>query len=428
MPARPGQATAPSVDRRAGQGSWLGPCSIVLLITQNAAHAILLRASRVVDGPLYHGSVAIVIAEGIKLLLSIAAVALEHRTWARTHPPGGRARFDPERGDAQPVALGGSERHRGDPADRVGVDKAGPGSSLHSNTDMNDDDDDDGSRVVGPRSRRPPTVAEVMRSSTPMAIPALCFTLQAVLYIIGATHLSALIFQVSQQLKIITTALFSVLIMRIRLNAVQWLSLPTLAVGVVMSSMQRASPGAAAPGSAGSLVTGLTANTAACVLSGFASVYTEKFLKQPGTVVGDRLWARNAQLSFYGMVFGVAYALAFDNRAIVDGGVMQGFGGHAWSIVAMQALSGFAVALVIKYADNIIKTFATAFSSLLTAGLAYALFGDVPSEVAVGGAGFIFLSIGMYNGGVSRALKHAMKRVRLRRKGLPTTTGAAGRK
>jgi UDP-sugar transporter A1/2/3 len=55
----------------------------------------------------------------------------------------------------------------------------------------------------------------------------------------------------------------------------------------------------------------------------------------------------------------------------------HGYNSIVWGVILFQAAGGLIVAMVVKYADNIIKNFATSFSILLSALTSAILFRDV---------------------------------------------------
>jgi len=93
------------------------------------------------------------------------------------------------------------------------------------------------------------------------------------------------IVQVTYQLKLLTTALFSVLMLRKQLSEFQWFSLFLLFAGIGIVQLQpqkSASPNSKLIESEvreQNFMLGIAAVLAACVMSGFASVYFEKLLK-----------------------------------------------------------------------------------------------------------------------------------------------------
>lgn len=67
-----------------------------------------------------------------------------------------------------------------------------------------------------------------------LGVPAFVYTVQNFLFLAAMEHLEASTFSVLDQLKILTTALFTVLIMRRRLSLAQWASLVILLAGVII--------------------------------------------------------------------------------------------------------------------------------------------------------------------------------------------------
>ena len=249
-----------------------------------------------------------------------------------------------------------------------------------------------------------------------LAIPAMLYTLQNSLQYLAVSNLDAATFQVTYQLKILTTALFSVLMLGRSLSARRWLSLILLAVGVAIVQMpskhdpadvshvkgledtqakffwprtltQMRALGQAAAGQfqrrsatyAGidkdvdlhnpqlNASIGLVAVVVACVLSGLAGVYFEKVLKDRSGNPNISLWVRNVQLSFYSLFPALFIGVIFkDGEDISRYGFFSGYNWIVWAAVVFQAFGGVVVASVINYADNIAKNFATSISILLS--------------------------------------------------------------
>jgi len=65
-------------------------------------------------------------------------------------------------------------------------------------------------------------------------------------------------------------------------------------------------------------------------------------------------------------------------------------------VVVLNAAGGLLVAAVIKYADNIVKTFATVISILLSAALSIPIFGLMPTRALLVGLACVSLSVWMY--------------------------------
>lgn len=200
---------------------------------------------------------------------------------------------------------------------------------------------------------------ELMKTS----IPSLLYTAQNNLLFIGLSHLSAGLYQVTYQFKILTTAGLSVLILGTKLNFDKWFALFLLTVGVVIVNMSGRQEGRAKNGGTGDdTFLGLVAVISACFTSGLAGVYTEKIMKQSSA----SLWIRNMQLGFFGSIFAFCIALQSDGTRIRQDGWLQGYSVFVWCVVANQAIGGLLVAAVIKYAGNILKCFGCAISIIFT--------------------------------------------------------------
>ena len=211
---------------------------------------------------------------------------------------------------------------------------------------------------------------------------------------IAAENLDAATFQVTYQIKILTTAGFSVLLLHKTLSLSKWFSLILLAMGVGIVQVQGA-------GGGGKEVTAHVMNPAAgflavligCCTSGLAGVYFEMVLKNSQT----DLWIRNVQLSLFSLI-PAAFPVIYDlSRSEYKLDVFHGFGAWAWSTVFIQVFGGLVTALVIKYADNILKGFATSLSIVISCLAAVAVF-DFPLTFTFAfGASVVLAATWMYN-------------------------------
>ncbi|XP_036409520.1 UDP-N-acetylglucosamine transporter-like isoform X2 [Megalops cyprinoides] len=228
-----------------------------------------------------------------------------------------------------------------------------------------------------------------------LAIPSGIYTLQNNLLYVALSNLDAATYQVTYQLKILTTALFSVSMLGRRLSMYQWLSLLILMIGVVFVQWPSESPAASGPEqqSAGSQLVGVLAVLAACCSSGFAGVYFEKILKE----TKQSVWVRNIQLGLFGLVFGLMGMFVYDGKRVMESGMFQGYNRITWIVVVLQALGGLVVAAVIKYADNILKSFTTSISIILSTIISYFWLQDFnPTSVFFLGAVLVIFATFLY--------------------------------
>jgi solute carrier family 35 (UDP-sugar transporter), member A1/2/3 len=203
------------------------------------------------------------------------------------------------------------------------------------------------------------------------------------------------------QLKILTTAVFAVLLLRRRLDCGKWLSLLILVAGVSLVQLSSLNKGAAtttaaSTAAAGNTMLGLACVLLACCSSGFAGIWFEKVLKGSECSV----WVRNVELALIGGCAGLAGVYSSDAAKVAEGGFFQGYNTLVWCVILLQALGGIVVAVVIKYADNLLKGFATSISIVLSCLVSYAVFGEVTlSARFVLGTGLVILSTLMYSTG-----------------------------
>ncbi|KAJ7029311.1 nucleotide-sugar transporter-domain-containing protein [Mycena alexandri] len=230
-----------------------------------------------------------------------------------------------------------------------------------------------------------------------LSIPALLYVIQNSLQFVAVSNLPVASFQVTYQLKILTTAAFSVALLRRRLTSSKWVSLLFLALGVGIVQIQSQTTREHAVGSAHdsapnvmSPLKGFTAVTLACFTSGLAGVYFEMVLKGNNT----DLWVRNVQLALFSLVpalLPVVYASNTHSHPF------RNFTPSAWATVAIQVLGGLVTAVVIKYSDNIMKGFATSLSIILSFLASVALFDFHITPSFVLGASTVLGATWVYN-------------------------------
>lgn len=255
-----------------------------------------------------------------------------------------------------------------------------------------------------------------------LAVPSFLYTLQNVMLFVGAAHLEAAIAQVTYQSKIFFTAIFSVVLLRKELSTNQWIGIGILVVGVLCvqgiideiipaanSAANAAAALASPPPATHTMLRGLGGNRTrghsvhgsrqhrrlhtpppgppppaeqvpllgigamvlAAVCSSFASVFFEKMLKSPNK---PSLWLRNIQLAAYSAIIALFTLLGTADPAIAARGYLHDFNGVTWAVVFTQSVGGIIVAVTIKYADNILRTFSQTVAVILGAFGSYFLF------------------------------------------------------
>lgn len=227
-----------------------------------------------------------------------------------------------------------------------------------------------------------------------LAIPAALYVLQNHLQYIAASNLDAGTLQVAYQLKILTTAVFFVLFMNRSLRLKQWLALLVLATGVAVMQIAplRSQPQQQSTSEdVGNRVAGIFAVLMVCVLSGAASVYFERCVKQNAQEVS--VWVRNIQLGLYSILpVIILAAFGSDGKIIREKGIFYGYTRSTYAVVLLHAVGGILVANVVKYADSILKNFATSISIILSTCVSHSLWKTPITLATVIGASLVIFS------------------------------------
>jgi solute carrier family 35 (UDP-sugar transporter), member A1/2/3 len=224
-----------------------------------------------------------------------------------------------------------------------------------------------------------------------MTIPSLVYVLQNNLLYVSASNLDAATYQVTYQLKILTTALFAVFMLRKKLFHTQWGSLFILVCGVALVQLSQGGENRVVNVEQ-NRVLGFSAALGACLLSGFAGIYFEKMLKTSDLSV----WMRNIQLSLLSLPLSLMTSFANDGRQIADKGFFYGYDSFVYFLVLLQACGGLIVAVVVKYADNILKGFATSLAIVLSCIVSIYLFNFIVTLQFAIGTVFVIISIFLY--------------------------------
>lgn len=342
-------------------GNWVTDpkmVSLAVLTIQNTVWVLAMRMSRTQTGPMYLASVAVMTDELIKLTACVLMLFLAYRAQVKEnqYQQVGEAEFALE--------------------ESVSLQKETETSFWGFLKFMK---------------------AEVFSSSFEffkMAVPAICYSVQKNLLFLGVSNLDAGTFQVLSQGKILTTALFAVLMLQKPLNSRQIASLVLLVIGAALVQLASMDAPASETGRKDNYLTGFFAVLGSCFTSGFASIYFEWILKgrqsEPTTKPSYDIWVRNFQLATFASSSAALGVFLTDAKAVANDGLYQGFTPLVWFVVCLQAFGGLTVALVIKYADNILKNFATSVAIVTSVIVSVVFFGfNLTIMFAVGAAAVI---------------------------------------
>lgn len=254
------------------------------------------------------------------------------------------------------------------------------------------------------------TSAVFSGDSWKLAIPAALDVLSNSLLYIALSNLRAATFQITFQLKFLTTAVFGLMLLKRSIPPRKWGLLLLLIVGVALVQIPDASPeqmlqedhashhfprsleewkavkqGA---GSGSSLhkrsatyegieediltadphlnpAIGLLATIGASLASGLASIYFEKVLKDSSNHIS--LWVRNVQLAVYSVFPALFIGIVFrDGEKIAEDGFFQGYNWAVWSTIIVQALGGIVSAFYVSQAQKDARSLATTANIILS--------------------------------------------------------------
>ncbi|PWY99096.1 hypothetical protein BCV70DRAFT_163523 [Testicularia cyperi] len=274
-----------------------------------------------------------------------------------------------------------------------------------------------------------------------MGVPSLIYVCQNMLQLVSNSYLTAVAYQGLSQLKLVTAALVSVCLFGKVLNSRQWLCMPILMLGVVLLSQRQnvtvpqalalmstnASPvhipdklmfvtspfeRPRVSGSFGPVKVELVARAAklanhlsslrhligvvcvliSCVLGSFAGVYIETKLKNAMSV---SLAVRNAQLASFAVVL-ASGAVLLEGLRTQELNPLKNFTTMAWIAVVLRAATGYVVSMTLRYADTIMKGFATSMAIITTIALESLLTFSMPAFKQLLGSALVLISTYQY--------------------------------
>lgn len=230
-------------------------------------------------------------------------------------------------------------------------------------------------------------------SQTPkFIIPAFFYTVQNNLWYFAMSNLDSVTAAVTSQLKVLTTAIFSVLILQKKLTHMHWLALCLLVLGLILMQLGT-HEGDASGNQEGSYLLGVLAMIAACTSSGFAGVYLERLFKE----LDSNIWIANLQLQCFCMPIAFLTVLSEYEEMQQSDSLLAGWSGLTVLVVSLNALGGLVVTATMKYADNILKTFAVSMSLVLNCLISWLLLSQEMMPQEVGGVVVVIGGTWLYN-------------------------------
>mmetsp|Transcript_6524 Transcript_6524/g.8113 ORF Transcript_6524/g.8113 Transcript_6524/m.8113 type:complete len:123 (+) Transcript_6524:2-370(+) len=86
-----------------------------------------------------------------------------------------------------------------------------------------------------------------------------------------------------------------------------------------------------------------------------------------------------------------------DRETVASKGFFVGYSRTVWTVIVVQAVGGLIVAVVVKYADNVLKTFASSFGIVISCIVSAIFFDFRPNLAFLCGAFFVVMSTVLYS-------------------------------
>ena len=245
------------------------------------------------------------------------------------------------------------------------------------------------------------------KESTKLIIPAILYLIQNNLLFVALANLSVPMYQVTNQGKLLTTALLSRIMLKKQLTGMQYGSIALLGFGVSFIHLSEYFEKLGEQGSVSSggdeasgqnQILGLIAVLICCFTSGLSGVYFEWVLKK--SPIQLSVHCRNFHLASWSLSFAILGILFSSNDMEKNShyGVFHGF--NSWVVtvgVIMQGITGFVVSMMIKYADTVLKGFAIAIAAPVATLVSVPVFGSKISTSFIVGGLMVAMATKMYS-------------------------------
>lgn len=217
----------------------------------------------------------------------------------------------------------------------------------------------------------------------------LLYTCQNNLLFITLQHVDAATFQLISNLKIPLTALLLHIFIGKTFSVQQQFALLLLVVGAGLSQLNGHADHVISISALGAVLMSIMVG-----ISSGAGVFNEVLLKSSS--MGSLHW-QNIQLYAFGCIFSyIKLQMDLNFQPISLIGIFLGYNVYAWLSIINMAFLGIITAAVLKYADNVLRAFASASSVLLATLMSWQLLGTNISYLFVVSAIVTSLSILLY--------------------------------
>lgn len=275
-----------------------------------------------------------------------------------------------------------------------------------------------------------------IRETFLMVIPAVLYAVQNTMVLRALQLTDPAVFQLCYLIRILFLACFMRIALNLQLTTRQCVALVLLTAGIGLAQWRprsnaatvTAAPAAAAGGGGGGGDSGADASTGlllilcAALISSGTGVFLEVVFKRRGNYFD--LSARNVHLAFFSiLVFLGTFAVDYNRLSqemtqavakadfedvgpnspvlhpftVFTDTFFKGFTGLVWCLVLLQSLAGILLALVMKYSNNILKTFSTSLALLISMAASVLWLDMTVQPNFVVGLVMVLVSVFLYN-------------------------------
>ena len=151
--------------------------------------------------------------------------------------------------------------------------------------------------------------------------------------VVAITHLDAAIYSVTYQMKILTTALFSVFLLRKKLSLRQWIALIIIVPGVGLVELSSKGATAKTDTTEQNPLLGFICIVICSLTSGFAGVFFEMVLKGKKK---NNIWIQSIQLCLATCFFCCLTSITKDLSLIREEGFFTGYTKYTWCTIFLN--------------------------------------------------------------------------------------------
>ncbi|XWS54440.1 hypothetical protein CRYUN_Cryun10bG0089500 [Craigia yunnanensis] len=208
-------------------------------------------------------------------------------------------------------------------------------------------------------------------------IPAALYLFKNLLQYYIFAYVDAPGYQILKNLNIISTGVLYRIILKKKLSEIQWAAFILLCAGCTTAQLNSRSD-----------------NVLQTPLQGWIMAIAI-IKKRPSRNIN----VQNFWLYIFGMAFNAVAILVQDFDAVMNKGFFHGYSVITTLMILNHALSGIAVSMVMKYADNIVKVYSTSVAMLVTAVVSVFLFGFHLTLAFFLGATVVSVSVYLHSAG-----------------------------